>query len=61
VANFYDLVDVPALLKKFPQLRLVSIGPQTSQALQARGLSVTAEASVHTIPGLVDAVLKLCR
>jgi uroporphyrinogen III methyltransferase/synthase len=61
VANFCDLVDVPALLKKFPQLRLVSIGPQTSQALQARGLAATTEASVHTIPGLVDAVLKHCR
>ena len=59
VANFCDLVDVHALLKRFPQLRLVSIGPQTSRALQARGLTATAEASVHTIPGLVDATLKL--
>ena len=60
VANFCDLVDVPALLKQFPRLRIVSIGPQTSRALQAHGLEIAAEAAVHTIPGLVDAVLKLC-
>ena len=61
VTNFCDLVDVPALLKRFPQLRLVSIGPQTTDAAKAHGLEIAAEAKIHTIPGLVDTVLKLCR
>ena len=61
VANFCDLMDVPALLKRFPQMRLVSIGPQTTAAAKAHGLETAAEAKIHTIPGLADAVLKLCR
>ena len=60
VTNFCDLVDVPALLKQFPRLQIVSIGPQTTAAAKVHGLEFAAEAAVHTIPGLVDAVLKLC-
>jgi uroporphyrinogen-III synthase len=59
VANFCNLVDLPALLKQFPHLRLVSIGPQTTAAARARDLEIAAEADPHTIPGLVDAILKL--
>jgi len=59
VKNFSGLVDVPALLKKFPDLKLVSIGPQTTAALKELGLPVAAEAAEHTIPGLVKQVRAL--
>jgi len=54
VNNFCELVDAKALRTKF-----VSIGPQTTAAAKARGLEVAAEANVHTIPGLVEAILNL--
>jgi uroporphyrinogen III methyltransferase/synthase len=57
VANFCNLVDVPALMKQYPQMRFVSIGPQTSQAAREKGLEVAIEAKVHTVPGLVEAIL----
>jgi uroporphyrinogen III methyltransferase/synthase len=59
VANFCELVDVAALCRQFPQMRFVSIGPQTTQAARSRGLEVAAEAEVHTIGGLVEAILRL--
>jgi uroporphyrinogen III methyltransferase/synthase len=59
VVNFCKLVDVPALVKQFPQMRFVSIGPQTTQAAQAQGVAVAAEAKTHTIPGLVETILGL--
>jgi uroporphyrinogen III methyltransferase/synthase len=61
VANFFQLVDVKALRARFPKMRFISIGPQTTQAAVARGLDVAVEAKVHTIPGLVEAVLELLR
>jgi uroporphyrinogen III methyltransferase/synthase len=59
VNNFCDLVEVPVLCAKFPQLKFVSIGPVTSQTARERGLPVAAEASPHTIPGLVQAILEV--
>ena len=52
VNNFCDAVgpiDKP--------LRVISIGPVTSDSARVRGLAVDAEADPHTIDGLVDAVL----
>ena len=59
VTNFCELIDVAALPEKFPKMRFVSIGPQTTQAAVAKGLPVAVEAKVHTIPGLVEAILVL--
>jgi uroporphyrinogen III methyltransferase/synthase len=59
VLNFCKLLDAAALRKQFPKLRFVSIGPQTSDAARSQGLEIAGEASVHTVPGLVDAVLEL--
>jgi uroporphyrinogen III methyltransferase/synthase len=59
VANFCNLVDVPSLMKQHPQMKFVSIGPQTSQAARDKGLQIATEADVHTIPGLVEAILAL--
>jgi uroporphyrinogen III methyltransferase/synthase len=57
VENFHSRFDLPMLLKKFPALRTASIGPETSKALAALGLTPSIEARQHTIPGLVQAVL----
>jgi len=54
VNNFCKLVETKALTTKF-----VSIGPQTTAAAVAHGLTVAVEANPHTIPGLVEAILKL--
>lgn len=56
VENFHARFDLPKLVKQFPQLRLASIGPETSKALHALGLQPTVEAAEHTIPGLVAAL-----
>jgi uroporphyrinogen III methyltransferase/synthase len=40
-----------------PDVRIVSIGPITSEALRARGLAPHVEASSHDIDGLVQALL----
>jgi uroporphyrinogen III methyltransferase/synthase len=51
VTNFCDVVGPDAA-----PVRVVSIGPVTSQTARERGLAVDAEADPHTIDGLVAAV-----
>jgi uroporphyrinogen III methyltransferase/synthase len=58
VEHFHARFDLPGLLKKFPQLKLVSIGPETSRALARLRLKPTLEAKEHTIEGLIEALLK---
>lgn len=58
VENFHARFDLPALLKKFPETKTVSIGPETSKAIAALGLNPTVEAKPHTIDGLVAALEK---
>jgi uroporphyrinogen III methyltransferase/synthase len=58
VEHFHARFNLPALLKKFPQTKLASIGPETTKALEALGLKPTVEAKQHTIEGLVAAMLK---
>lgn len=41
--------------------KTASIGPVTSSALKAHGLSADIEAADHSIPGLVAAIEKFCR
>jgi uroporphyrinogen III methyltransferase/synthase len=55
--NFHARFDLPALLRKFPQLKTAVIGPETAKALAALGLTPTLEAKQHTLDGLVDALL----
>jgi len=57
VRNFHARFDLPALLRKFPQLKTATIGPETSKALAGLGLKPNLEAKQHTIDGLVDALL----
>ena len=56
VENFHARFDLPALLRKFPLTRTLTIGPETSKALVALGLEPTAEAKPHTIDGMVAAL-----
>jgi uroporphyrinogen III methyltransferase/synthase len=58
VEHFHTRFDLPKLLKKFPQAKLVSIGPETSKAIRALGLEPTQEAKDHSIEGVVQAVMK---
>jgi uroporphyrinogen III methyltransferase / synthase len=58
VEHFHARFDLPALLKKFPQTKLASIGPETTKAITALGLQPTVEARQHTMEGLAGAVLK---
>jgi uroporphyrinogen III methyltransferase/synthase len=51
VTNFCDVVGPVS-----PAVRVVSIGPVTSETARERGLTVHAEADPHTIEGLVDAI-----
>ncbi len=58
VENFHARFDLPALLKKFPHIKLASIGPETTKAITALGLKPNTEAKPHTIEGLVKALVK---
>ena len=55
VENLVALIGVGPLR----YVSIATIGPATSQAVAKAGLTVTAEAAVHSIPGLVEAVV-LC-
>src|ERR1017187_5324724 len=56
--HFHARFDLPKLLKKFPQTKLASIGPETSNAIRILGLEPALEAKEHTTDGLIVALLK---
>jgi len=58
VEHFHARFDLPKLLKKFPQTKLASIGPETSKAIRTLGLEPALEAKEHTTDGLIAALLK---
>ncbi len=58
VEHFHARLNLPALLQKFPQTKLASIGPETTKAITALGLAPAIEAKLHTMEGLVAALLK---
>ena len=58
VQHFHDRFNLPDLLKKFPAIRLASIGPETSKALSALGIQPALEAKEHTLKGLINSLLK---
>jgi len=61
VEHFHSRFDLPGLLKKFPQTKLASIGPETSKALATLKLRPALEAKQHTAEGLVQALLGAIR
>ena len=58
VEHFHARFDLPKLAEKFPQLKLASIGPETSKTLVAAGVKPAVEAKEHTTDGLVAALQK---
>jgi uroporphyrinogen III methyltransferase / synthase len=59
VEHFHARFDLPKLLKKFPQTKLASIGPETSKAIRALKLEPALEAREHTTDGLIAELLKV--
>jgi len=57
VEHFHARFDLPALKKKFPNLKLASIGPETSKALAALSLQPDLEAKQHTTEGLAQVLV----
>jgi uroporphyrinogen III methyltransferase/synthase len=56
VRNLLAALD-PRQRERAGRLRVVSIGPITSAAARAAGLTVHAEAAASTVPGLVEALV----
>ncbi len=61
VEHFHARFDLPKLLKKFPQIKLASIGPETSKAIRAFGLAPALEAKEHTTDGLIAGLLRAAK
>jgi uroporphyrinogen III methyltransferase/synthase len=59
VEHFHARFDLPNLVKKFPGLKLASIGPETTKAITALKLKPNLEAKEHTTEGLIAALLKV--
>ncbi len=58
VEHFHARFDLPKLLKKFSQIKLASIGPETSKAIRSLKLEPALEAKEHTTDGLIAALLQ---
>lgn len=61
VEHFHARFNLHDLLKKFPDIKLASIGPETSKTLAALDLKPTVEAQKHTIEGLLAVLEKHAR
>ncbi len=61
VEYVHQRFDLPKLLGRFSQMKLATIGPETTKALVALGLRPAVEANEHTIEGLVAALVKARR
>jgi uroporphyrinogen III methyltransferase/synthase len=59
VEHFHARFDLPKLVKQFPELKLASIGPETSKAIAKLGLKPALESKTHTTDGLIAALLKV--
>jgi uroporphyrinogen III methyltransferase/synthase len=58
VEFFHTRFDLPKMLKKFPGMKIASIGPETSKALATLEVKPTIEAKEHTTNGIVEALIK---
>ncbi|MDR3458289.1 MAG: uroporphyrinogen-III C-methyltransferase [Verrucomicrobiae bacterium] len=61
VGHFHARFDLPKLVKKFPALKIASIGPETSKAVATLGLKPALEAKEHTTDGLIAGLLKAAK
>jgi uroporphyrinogen III methyltransferase / synthase len=58
VQFFHARFDLLKLIKKFPGMKIASIGPETSKAVRGLGLQPKIEAREHTAAGIVAELLK---
>lgn len=61
VEHFHARFDLPALLKRFPKMKIASIGPETTKAIAGLGLKPALEAKAHTTDGLIAGLLKAAK
>ena len=57
VEFFHARFDLPKMVQQFPNLKIASIGPETSKTLAALGLKPALEAKEHTTDGLLAALI----
>lgn len=57
VQHFHERLPLPDLLRRFPKLRLASIGPETTKVLESLSLKPHVEANPHTTEALLQALL----
>ena len=58
VEFFHARFDLPRLLKQFPNLKIASIGPETTKRLTALSLRPSVEAEEHSTDGLIAALVR---
>jgi uroporphyrinogen III methyltransferase/synthase len=61
VEFFHQRFDLPKLLKKFPQLKIASIGPETSKVIRALKIEPAVEAKEHTTDGMIAELLRAAK
>lgn len=61
VEFFHARFDLKKRLKQFPEMKIASIGPETSKTLAGLGLKPALEAKEHTTDGIIDAIVKSTR
>ena len=61
VEHFHARFDLPKMMEQFPQLKIGSIGPETTKAIKALGLKPAFEAKEHTAEGLLAALVKAAK
>jgi uroporphyrinogen III methyltransferase/synthase len=57
VEFFHARFDLPRLMKQFPQIKIASIGPETSKSIRALKLEPAIETKEHTTDGLIKELL----
>jgi uroporphyrinogen III methyltransferase/synthase len=58
VQHFHARFDLPGLLKRFPEMKTVSIGPETTKMLEALGVKPSLEAEEHSAEGIVSGLIR---
>jgi len=58
VEFFHQRFNLPKLTRQFPEMKIATIGPETTKAVVALGLKTAMEAKEHTTTGLLAALLK---
>ena len=58
---FHARFHLPKLMARFPQMKIASIGPETSKTLRGLGLEPKIEAKEHTGAGLVTELVRAAK